>query len=625
MNSKLHPVVNFSLKKEVFFVAIGSIIGAFTMHLPRIFLDLIGDSSYIVTLLVLAQVVNSTEPVVGFLLHIFVATTIGIITGILLHKVIKFNLSKITTGLVYGIIAGIVVFVVFAIPVSQLLLGPNTAQILSEINPQMSYVEAVQEVERSFVNQMFNSLIMHIIWGLSLGIISSLFTRKMGANYLCRICDIEFSKLQTWKHHQEHVHENPSPSMKKILIIGGGYAGVGVLNKIQKQFQDNVDVSIYIISENNFFLHTPMLPELSTGTIEPRHIATPIRNFCKRARFYQAKVTHIDLDKKSVSINTESGNTKLEYDYLVIAAGTKTGFFGNENLKKYSVTIKSLQDASIIRNQIIKQLELADQQEVSKQAQLLSFVIVGGGFSGVETTGEINEFIRESAEKYYRNIESDSIQVSLIAARDHILPEIGNLGRYAAKSLEKSGVNIIYNTKVTDADISQVFLSGDSSLHYSMLIWAGGNESQDFVQSLDVEHDKSGRLIVDKYLRLSKYPNVFALGDCAYILDSQNQPYPPTAQHAIREAKIVSKNLISTVHGSNKFTIFDYSSKGSMAKIGKRDGVAKMLGVNLTGFAAWFVWKQYYLSTLPVMEKRIRVGLDWFVDLFFPRDITQLN
>ena len=625
MNSKLHPVVDFSLKKEVFFVVVGSIIGAFTMHLPRIFLDLIGDSSYIVTLLVLAQVVDSVEPFVGFLLHIFVATIIGIVTGVLLHKVIKFNLSKITTGLVYGIIAGVVVFIVFAIPVSQLLLGPNTAEVLSEINPQMSYIEAVQEVENNFVNQMLSSLMMHVVWGLTLGIISSLFTRKIGANYLCRTCDVEFSKLQTWKHHQIHVHENPSPSMKKIVIIGGGYGGVGVLNKIQSYFQDDVGVNISIVSKNNFFLHTPMLPELSTGTIEPRHIATPIRNFCKRARFYQSKVTRIDLEKKFVLMNNENSETKLEYDYLVIAAGTKTSFFGNKSLKKYSVTIKSLEDASMIRNQIIKQLELSDQQEISKQAQFLSFVVVGGGFSGVETTGEINEFIRESAEKYYRNIDPDSIQISLIASKDHILPEIGNLGKYAAKSLQQSGVKIIYNTKVTDATSSHVYLSDDSSLHYSILIWAGGNESQDFIQSLDIEHDTSGRIIVDKYLRLSKYPNVFALGDCAYILDSKNKPYPPTAQHAIREAKTVSKNLISSVIGNNKLSVFDYSSKGSMAKIGKRDGVAKMLGINLTGFVAWFVWKQYYLSTLPVMEKRIRVGLDWFVDLFFPRDITKLN
>lgn len=625
MKSKLHPVVNFSLKKEIFFVTVGSIIGAFTMHLPRIFLDIMGDSSYVVTLLVLAQVVDSIEPVVGFLLHVVVATIIGIITGILLHKVIKFNLSKITTGLVYGFIAGIVVFVVFAIPVSQLLLGPNTAEVLSEINPQMSYVDAVREVERSFVSQMLNSLIMHVIWGLTLGIISSLFTRKLGANYLCRICDVEFSKLHTWKHHHKHVHENPSPTMKEILIIGGGYAGIGVLNNIQKQFQDDVDVSISIVSENNFFLHTPMLPELTTGSIEPRHIATPIRNFCKRARFYQAKVTDIDLDEKSVLISTENNKTKLNYDYLVIAAGTKTSFFGNENLEKYSITIKSLQDANVIRNQIIKQLELADQQEISKQSQLLSFVVVGGGFSGVETVGEINEFIRESVEKYYRNIEPDSIQVTLIAARDHILPEIGHLGKYAAKSLENSGVKIIYNTKATDANPSHVLLSDDSSLHYSVLIWAGGNKSQNFIESLNTEHDKSGRLTVDKYLRLPRHSDVFALGDCAYILDSQNKPYPPTAQHAIREAKTVSKNLISAINGNNQFSIFNYSSKGSMAKIGKRDGVAKMLGIDLTGFTAWFVWKQYYLSTLPIMEKRIRVGLDWFIDLFFARDITKLN
>ena len=622
MNSS---IVNFSLKKEIFFVTIGSLIGAFTMHLPRIFLDLVGDSSYIVTLLVSAQVVNSTNPIVGFLLHLFVATVIGVTTGILLYKLIKFNLSKIATGLIYGIIAGIVVFIVFAIPVSQLLLGPNLAEILSEINPEMSYTQALEEVENSFVTQMLNSLLMHIIWGLTLGIVTSLFTRKIGANYLCRKCNIEFSKLQTWNHHYKHVHENPTPFMKKILIIGGGYAGVGVLNKIQKQFQDDVNVSISIISENNFFLHTPMLPELSTGTIEPRHIATPIRNFCKRARFYQGKVFHIDLENQRVSIKVEDKETKLEYDYLVIAAGTKTGFFGNENLKKYSLTIKSLHDASIIRNRIIAQLELADQQESSKQSEFLSFVVVGGGFSGVETAGEINEFIRESAEKYYRNIESDSIQVNLIAARDHILPEIGNLGKYAAESLEKAGVKIIYHTKVIDANSSQIVLSDNHSLNYSILIWAGGNEAQDFVQSLNVEHDRSGRLMVDKYLRLTKYPNVFALGDCAHILDSANNPYPPTAQHAIREAQTASNNLISSVNGTDNFKIFEYSSKGSMAKIGKRDGVAKMLGMNLTGFTAWFVWKQYYLSTLPVMEKRIRVGLDWFVDLFFTRDITKLN
>ena len=463
------------------------------------------------------------------------------------------------------------------------------------------------------------------MWGGTLGVLASVLTTKKGMMYRCHKCDIEFSKLSTFEEHYQYIHVSSHPHTQKIVILGGGYAGVGVLEKIQKRFEKDIDVDISIISENNYFLHTPMLPELSTGTIEPRHIATPIRNFCKRARFYQAKVTNVNLETKSVTISTVNGENEIPYDYLVIAAGTKTGFFGNKNLEKYSITIKSLQDANIIRNQIITQLELADQQKVPNlAAQFLSFVIVGGGFSGVETAGEINEFIRESAEKYYRNIESDSIQVHLIAARDHILPEIGALGKYAAKSLEKSGVKILYNTKVTDATPHDVSLSDDSSLHYSVLIWAGGNQSQSFVKSLDTEHDKSGRITVDRYLRLPKYPDVFALGDCAFIPDSDGKPYPPTAQHAIREAKTVSKNLISSVRGQRQFSIFDYSSKGSMAKIGKRDGVAKMLGINLTGFVAWFVWKQYYLSTLPVLEKRIRVGLDWFVDLFFTRDITKL-
>ncbi len=607
-------IVDFSIKKEVFFITLGSILGAFVMFIPNFLSDAVTDSEFYLFWIIAARTLGSNDYLVGVFVHFGVATIIGIVVGIILYKTKMLNISKISNGLLFGILAGAVVTVVFTIPVQYFWIQPVTAELNNTVTLNFIFSEEF----------LLKSFLTHFLWGGTLGVLASVLTTKKGMMYRCHKCDIEFSKLSIFEEHYQYIHVSSHPHTQKIVILGGGYAGVGVLEKIQKRFEKDIDVDISIISENNYFLHTPMLPELSTGTIESRHIATPIRNFCKRARFYQSKVTNVNLETKSVTISTVNGENQIPYDYLVIASGTKTGFFGNENLEKYSVTIKSLQDASIIRNQIITQLELADQQEIVNQAQFLSFVIVGGGFSGVETAGEINEFIRESAEKYYRNIESDSIQVHLIAARDHILPEIGSLGKYAAKSLEKSGVKILYNTKVTDANSSDISLSDDSSLHYSMLIWAGGNQSQNFVKSLDTEHDKSGRIIVDQYLRLPKYSNVFALGDCAFILDSKGKPYPPTAQHAIREAKTVSKNLISAVRGNNSFSIFDYSSKGSMAKIGKRDGVAKMLGINLTGFAAWFVWKQYYLSTLPVMEKRIRVGLDWFVDLFFTRDITKL-
>ena len=609
------------------------------MHLPRILVDFSGDSSYYLTLLVLASVVSSTDPIIGFLLHFLVATIIGIVTGIILHKVIKFKISKILNGVIYGIIAGIVVFVVFAIPVSQLILGPNTITLMSELNPGMTFAEITKQVEESFASQMLNSLMMHLIWGVSLGIATSLFSRKMGANYRCHVCDVEFSKLQTWEKHNQKIHENPSSKIKKIVIIGGGYAGIGVLNKIQKSFQDSVNVSISLVSESNFFLHTPMLAEMATGTIEPRHIATPIRKFCKRARFYQAKVTNIDIDSKNITIQRTTGRneqTLLEYDFLVLATGSRTNFFGNQNLERNSLTIKSLDDAIKIRNKTISLLEDADQEQSSeKQNSLVTFVVVGGGFSGVETAGELNEFVRESVTKYYRNIPQELIKVILVASGEKILPEIGNLGQYAQDALGKAGVTIYTKTKLKDATEKLAILDDGKEIPYGMLIWAGGNKIDDVLSELPIEHhERSGRIIVDGNLQLENYPEVFALGDCAYIVSPKdNKPYPPTAQHAIRQAETVASNLVTVVESSfddaniihKSMSEFLYDSKGSMAKIGKRDGVALLMGMEVHGFTAWFIWKQYYLSTLPSIEKKIRVGIDWFIDLFFPRDITRLS
>ena len=629
MKPTANLIVNFSLRKEVFFVAVGSIFGAFTMHIPTMFLDLIGDSSYRVFLLVAARVVSSSQPEVGLVLHFFVATIIGIVTGIFLHKVLRFNISQIPKGLAYGIISGIVVFVVFAIPVSQILLGPNTVEIISEINPDMTALQAAQKVENEFVPQMLNSLLMHVIWGITLGITSSVLTRKIGANYLCHICNIEFSNIKTYKHHKRHVHDTPSPKMKKILILGGGYGGIGVLNKIQKKFEDNVDVSIDLVSESNFFLHTPMLPEMATGTIEPRHIATPIRKFCRRAQFHQAKVVDISLDSKKVTLQRMSDKTQntLQYDYLVLAMGGKTNFFGNANIEKYSFTIKSLDDAIKIRNHIITMLEEADQEEDSlRQQKLMTFVVVGGGFSGVETIGEINDFVRESCEKFYRNILQDNIKVILVASGEKILPEIGNLGEYSKQVLQKAGVTIITNTRLEDISGNEAILDNGKKISTSTVIWAGGNTVDNVIKKLETEHHKSGRVIVDRQLRFVNHPEVYALGDCAYAINPRTQqPYPPTAQHAIRQAKTVAKNLENKMEGVGVQYDFVYDTKGSMAKIGKNDGVALLLGHEFRGFVAWFIWKQYYLSTLPTNEKKIRVGLDWLIDLFFPRDITRLS
>ncbi len=622
--------VNFSLRKEIFFVVVGSIIGGFTMHLPRILLDITTDTQYLITLLVMARVVGSDSPEVGFALHIAVATIIGIVTGIFLHRIIKFNISKIKNGLIYGILAGVVVFTVFSIPVSQIFLGPNMAEIITELDPEMTFIEASEVVNQNFVIGLLDSFFIHIIWGLTVGVLASLLTRKAGANFRCHQCDIEFSKIGTYNKHHKFVHESPSADVKKVVILGGGYAGVSVLRKLQEEFEDDVDVSISIVSKDNFFLHTPMLPEMATGVIEPRHIATPIRAFCKRARFYQSKVDSIDTQSRQVTITRtfDDKKTVLPYDYLVLTIGNKTNFFGNENIQNNSLTIKTLGDAIGIRNHIISMLENADQEDdPDLQQKFVTFVVVGGGFSGVETIGELNDFVRESTEKFYRNIDQNKIKVILVSANDTILPEIGDLGKYAFKSLTNNGVEIITNSKLVDAGEDFAKLNDGKIIPTLTLIWAGGNKVDSIIENLDTEHDDGGRVVVDKFLRLKNHPNIFALGDCANILDKKTgKPYPPTAQHALREAKVASENITSELRGRTDLQKeFDYESKGSMAKIGKRDGVALMMGHKFQGIVAWFLWKQYYLATLPVTEKKIRVAFDWFIDLFFSKDITRLS
>jgi len=621
--------VGFSLKKEIFFVAIGSIIGAFTMHLPRIFLDITTDTQYLITLLVMARVVGSDSPITGFALHIVIATVIGIITGIFLHKIIKFNISKIKNGLVYGIFAGVVVFVVFSIPVSQVFLGPNMAEILSELDHNMTLIEASEVVNQNFVSGLIDSFFIHMIWGITVGILASLLTRKIGANYRCHICDIEFSKMSTYENHVENIHENPLTPIKRIVILGGGYGGVNVLKQLQETFQSNTTVSISLVSQDNFFLHTPLLPEMATGMLASRHIATPIRSFCKRARYHHAKVDSIDLNSNKVTISRALDKQKheLDYDYLVIALGGKTNFFGNKNIENYALTIKTLGDAIKLRNHVISILENADQTEdLEISSKLLTFVVVGGGFSGVETVGEINDFVRESVEKFYRNIDPQKIKIILVSAGQKILPEVGDLGKYALKYLTKNGVEIITNTKLIDAESNLVSLDNGMKIPNSTLIWAGGVTVDPVISTLDTEHSKRGSIVVGKFLDLQNHPNVFALGDCASIMDKQTgKPYPPTAQHAVREAKVVSENIISSIKGNNSQRTFVFTSKGSMAKIGKRNGVAILMGKKISGFSAWFIWRQYYLSTLPSVEKKFRVALDWFADLFFPRDITILS
>ncbi len=423
---------------------------------------------------------------------------------------------------------------------------------------------------------------------------------------------------------------------KRILVLGGGFAGIEVLRRLENKFENDFTVDINIASKDNFFLFTPMLPEVASGMIETRHIVTPVRAFCKRARFYEASVKSIDFQKKQVTIASAIGSKNdpanwhdntLDYDYLVISLGGETNFFGMEDVKKCAYTMKSLGDAIVLRNHIIDMLEQASiAQDENLRKSLMTFVVVGAGFAGVETIGELNSLVRYAVKEFYHDIGIQDIRVVLVDAIDKIMPEVSeDLSEFAAQKMKESGIEIILKSPVSSATTSSVKLKDGTVIETHTLVWTGGVIPEKIVKELQCEHDRGGRVIVDGYLEVKGFDGVYALGDCSSITNPDTgRPYPPTAQNAVEQAKVVANNLISDMRGGSKVS-FNYKSRGIMAQIGKREGVGILFGRKTHGMLAWMIWRAYYLSHLPTFEKKLRVLTDWSIDLFFKPDITRLK
>ncbi|MFL6442135.1 MAG: NAD(P)/FAD-dependent oxidoreductase [Nitrososphaeraceae archaeon] len=424
-----------------------------------------------------------------------------------------------------------------------------------------------------------------------------------------------------------------------ILILGSGFAGIEALKRLQRKFRKKSNIDITLVSRDNFLLFTPMLHEVSSGMIEIRHIATPIRTFCEKANFYEANVQSIDLQNKKVVITHEIGKQSeptaynqqlLEYDYLIIALGSETNFFGMEDIERYSFTMKTIDDAIVLRNHVISMLEQAsvEQENSDLRKSLLTFVVVGGGFGGVETVGELNDFVKETVRQFYKNIFMTDIKIILVNSHDKILPEVGEeLGDFALHKLKENGVQFIMNTHVKGATASTAKLVDGTVIATYTLIWTAGVRPTRVVANLPCDHDKHHRIISNNYLELSGYEGeVYALGDCASIIDPHTgKPYPPTAQHAIRQGKVAAKNIISSIEGKRKKQRFDYKTKGMMAEIGKRAGVAELFGFKIHGFFAWWLWRTFYLANLPTIEKKLKVMGDWTMDLVFKADVSMIK
>jgi NADH:ubiquinone reductase (H+-translocating) len=426
------------------------------------------------------------------------------------------------------------------------------------------------------------------------------------------------------------------PSEKiRIVILGGGFAGMRTAECLEQQFRANPSASITLISETNALLFTPMLAEVAGSSLEPSHISTPLRGSLHRTEFIRGRVTAIDLEGRRILLGSDAPadnapQRAIPYDHLVFALGAVSNYLGMANLEKYSFNFKTLLDAIRIRNHTIEMFERADREtDPARRPAMLTFVIAGGGFAGVELAGALNDYAHGILADY-PNLLKEELSVILVHSRDRILPELSDsLGRYAQKRMEERGVIFRLNTRLTDAQPGVVTLS-DGEIRAETLIWTAGTAPNPLTKSLPIERDKRGALVVEPTLAVPGSPGLWAVGDCAAVIDAKTQrPCPPTAQFALREAQVLAKNIRAQVEGRPPQP-FHFDSLGALCVIGHQTACAELTvpfagrrSMRFSGLLAWAMWRGIYLAKLPGLERKIRVLMDWTVELFFPRDIVQ--
>jgi NADH dehydrogenase len=416
--------------------------------------------------------------------------------------------------------------------------------------------------------------------------------------------------------------EHP-PATRRVVILGGGFAGVTTAQELEKLLGESSDVEIILVSHTNHLLFTPMLAEVTAGGVEAQHISPPLRAFFRRVRVIRGQPAEIRIAENCALVQSGSQNiTQLAYDYLVLALGAVPNFFGNTALEQYAFTFKSLTDAIHIRNHVIDCLERADSEpDLMKRRTMLTFVVVGAGFAGTELIGGLNDFVRGSL-WYYKNIYNEDVTFLLVHPGQHILPELSaELARYAEEKMTARGVTIRGNARVTDAALGRVSI-GDDVISSETLIWTAGNLPNPLLKQVGCETDNRGAVVTDERLLVRGQHNIWAVGDCAAIPDVvTGKNAPPTAQYALREAKTLAYNLYAVLNRREP-KVFSHHSQGALAVVGHQTACAEVFGFKFSGLFAWLLWRGIYLSKLPTLEKKIRVLLDWVIDVFFPRDIT---
>ncbi|MCA1569851.1 MAG: NAD(P)/FAD-dependent oxidoreductase [Chloroflexi bacterium] len=428
------------------------------------------------------------------------------------------------------------------------------------------------------------------------------------------------------------IYRSKPPWPHRVLVLGGGFAGVETARHLERLTRRRDDVEVWLVSRENFSLFTPLLPEVCSGNLEARHCVTALRAQLRRPSSWAvtAEVEGIDLDAKQVTVMGGDGDLhRLNYDSLVIALGGETATFGIKGIEEYAVGMKTLADAFALRNRIIEMLERAELETDADERQAqLTFVVGGAGFSGVETAGEIEDFIRRVRRRFYPKIEPNETTGHLVELKDSVLPEMPpEMGEYAAKALRKRGYEIHLGTPMKEVREDGVVIGDGQFIPSRTIIWTGGVQPSPVVRGSGIDVDRAGRAVVAPTMTTSR-EGVWAIGDCAMIprSDEAGQFHAPTAQNAVREAKRLASNIVASIDRKpQEVEPFRYRTIGTLASIGHHTGVGLVFGVRVRGLIAWFMWRGYYWSRVPGIGGKARVALDWALNALFGSDPVQLK